>query len=465
MGSPKSTRSSNVDNSQLPPTTYEIEIPGYNFTSVNGYDYVDIPGGSYILEHNQYRVPYYFESIEIPNGYEIQDVTLNSRIGSTVRYGLNLSIVTVLDMDSDEPIGDPPGTNIEPGEEWYPKEDFRWTICENPNGSSTLYIIVYPFYYNLKTKDAEYYTDYEFDINYVQSCVELTEIILDKQEYDLDESVNVEVSIQNFGTSTTNVILSSEIEPYTGLESVLGLELQTFDLRPGISTTTISFNTQDLETGYYNLKLTVLDLIGNSLDSKTQSFIVGICQGNISDFTAIPLLYLPGENISLKLDFKNTGSIDFNGTTVIAIKDVNGDVVEEFSQSFSNLTPLSVTRFEVEWGTPETDGKYLVSGCVYYDSKTANSQVLEIKDINSAIIDIIENIKELYLAFGIKNSLISKLENAIKSVEKYQYNTAIRQLEAFFNEVNAQCGKELSVRQGDMLKDHVCVIIDKLKNG
>jgi len=60
---------------------------------------------------------------------------------------------------------------------------------------------------------------------------------------------------------------------------------------------------------------------------------------------------------------------------------------------------------------------------------------------------------------GIENSLVSKLENAIKSFEKGNYNAAIGQINAFINEVEAQRGKKIPSTQADELIDMAQAII------
>jgi len=54
---------------------------------------------------------------------------------------------------------------------------------------------------------------------------------------------------------------------------------------------------------------------------------------------------------------------------------------------------------------------------------------------------LIAEVKAAGLAKGLTNSLVSKLENAKKSVEKKKLTPAINQVEAFINEVQAQSGK------------------------
>ncbi|MES0344120.1 MAG: hypothetical protein ABUK16_08395, partial [Anaerolineales bacterium] len=68
------------------------------------------------------------------------------------------------------------------------------------------------------------------------------------------------------------------------------------------------------------------------------------------------------------------------------------------------------------------------------------------------IIEEIERfVNEGNIAPQMENSLLSKLKNAIKSLEKGNENAAIGQLEAFINQVDAQSGKKISEEIADML--------------
>lgn len=58
---------------------------------------------------------------------------------------------------------------------------------------------------------------------------------------------------------------------------------------------------------------------------------------------------------------------------------------------------------------------------------------------------LIEEIQNSDIHHGIKNSLVKKLENAIKSIEKGNINAAINKIEAFQNEVQAQSGKKIPI--------------------
>jgi len=64
---------------------------------------------------------------------------------------------------------------------------------------------------------------------------------------------------------------------------------------------------------------------------------------------------------------------------------------------------------------------------------------------------LIRTIVFWHLPKGTENSLTSKLQNAIQSLENGQQNAAINKLNAFINEVKAQRNKKLTNEQADML--------------
>ena len=82
-----------------------------------------------------------------------------------------------------------------------------------------------------------------------------------------------------------------------------------------------------------------------------------------------------------------------------------------------------------------------------------------------AIESLIDDIESSNLDFGIKNSLISKLQNTLKLLEKGQNHTVSNLLSAFINEANAQRGKKLTDGQADALISDAQNIIESIQNG
>jgi hypothetical protein len=82
------------------------------------------------------------------------------------------------------------------------------------------------------------------------------------------------------------------------------------------------------------------------------------------------------------------------------------------------------------------------------------------------IIDEIERfVDEGGLAPELKNSLLSKVENALKSLDKGRENAAIGQLEAFINQVEAQRGKKISIEAADLLISYAENLISQIEGG
>jgi len=72
---------------------------------------------------------------------------------------------------------------------------------------------------------------------------------------------------------------------------------------------------------------------------------------------------------------------------------------------------------------------------------------------------LLDDVSALNLSQTIENSLTSKLENALKSLEKENDGAAINQLNAFINEVEAQSGKKIPSDDAGALIDKAHMII------
>ena len=79
-----------------------------------------------------------------------------------------------------------------------------------------------------------------------------------------------------------------------------------------------------------------------------------------------------------------------------------------------------------------------------------------------AVDSLIDDVEEIDLPQGIENSLISKLENALQSLEKANNVAAANQLEAFIREVKAQQGKTIATSEAVELIEKAQDIIDNI---
>ncbi len=114
-------------------------------------------------------------------------------------------------------------------------------------------------------------------------------------------------------------------------------------------------------------------------------------------------------------------------------------------------------RYELEANIRTNDGLERT----YSNIMVLSSLCVETTPIE-AIQDLITNIENLELPTGTENSLISKLESAINSLENGQENAAVNKLNAFINQVEAQRGKKISEKDADMLIEYATNLINSI---
>jgi hypothetical protein len=81
---------------------------------------------------------------------------------------------------------------------------------------------------------------------------------------------------------------------------------------------------------------------------------------------------------------------------------------------------------------------------------------------DEAIESLIEAIEGMGLHRGTERSLVAKLRNALKSLQKGNVNAALGQLHAFINAARAQRGKKLTQEQADQIIDAAGAIIQTI---
>ena len=83
-------------------------------------------------------------------------------------------------------------------------------------------------------------------------------------------------------------------------------------------------------------------------------------------------------------------------------------------------------------------------------------------DTEEGLLEILTDLPSELISDQIENSLLSKVENAIKSLEKDKETAAIGQLEAFINQVEAQRGKKISEETADLLISYAENLISQI---
>jgi PKD repeat protein len=347
-----------------PPSILEITIPDYEVSKVADFDYVSIPGGYVLLVDGKPRVPYYSVSVDYPEGYRIQNVVERKRSGLETTIGLKLPIVMMQNRSSSN------GPLSNESEGWYPREDYCWSIWTNPDGTTTLTIIIYPFYYNTETTEVRYYKQYEFDVVYIFSTVSILDVNTERRVYDPGEEITINVSLNNSGEAR-DIVAGALVRSYGSDKIVDGLPLITLQDVVGQASFSIIWNSKDFPTGDYSVEIMLNDTSGNWLDRRVCMFRLGRSMINVTGFSVEPQHFKIGDKIKISLEAFNTGSTTLNGKCIFTVQKGNSSVWSSY-QNFSSLTPGASLRFTSTWDTSsaEKGALYYIVSYVSYESQT-----------------------------------------------------------------------------------------------
>lgn len=361
-----------------PITSVNVVVPDYEVTTtVESGHRVRIPGegGGMLQELGKPLVPVFYTEVEYAQGYRVQDVVLTARSGLTTATGLSIT-ATNMATDTGAAVFVAPDDD---GEAWWPELEqvYDWSIQDNPDGSSTLVIKMYPFYYNSSTTNVRFYKNYEFDVQIISSTVQITSLDTDENVYAQGDEVTVDLSLDNVGDAL-DVIVDAVVKASMG-DVADGLLLQSLKGLTG----TVSFSSQwdstGAEPGYYSVEAEVRDGAGNVLDRKMEQFRLGIYAGEIVTFTAGPTFFDIGDKVDVSLVFSNTGTVPLTGTAIIRVQDDAGGIVEKFSHDVTNLAVAESIRFEDAWDTSGAEeGAFTVLGYVLYDSRATSIETVAV---------------------------------------------------------------------------------------
>jgi hypothetical protein len=357
-----------------PLSSLNVTVPDYQVTQAGPVDYVEIPGGELLLVPDKPAVPFYVASVDYPEGYQVQDVVLTDRSGLVTATDLNLPVVS-MDPGADGSEGSQAiAGSTAPG--WYPEEDYEWRVLENPDGSTTLTIVMYPFYYNSSTTDVEFYKNYSFEIDYIFSTVEITGLTTDKDVYRQGDDVLVDFRLNNPGEAQ-DVIVNAVVRAEGSGQLVDGLLLHSLKGLRGPASFSPYWDSNGIQPGHYFIEGTLNDISGDVLDKKTRMFRLGICSGQITNFSATPESAEIGDDVEIKMAFNNAGTVNITGVAVIRISNAVGERIEEFRHDVVDLIPSESVTFSDIWNVSEA-GSFTLMGHVLYDGKATDPATVQI---------------------------------------------------------------------------------------
>ncbi len=247
----------------VPAGTIDISVPMYVVSKVAGYDHVSIPGGLvYMLEEGRPQVPYLVKTIEYPAGLTVQDVVMESRSELTTRTGLRLPIVILDDTRTQDPA---------PVHGIWPRQAFSWRFTRNNDGTGTLVLSVFPFYYDPATTGVQFYQTYRFAISHTTSTVSIVDMAMELASYQLGETVRANIRLRNSGAAQ-DVCVAAAIKARGSDQALSGLPIRLLKEVSGDASLSVEWPSSNTSAGAYVLEVTLMSTQSNVLDRASRDF-------------------------------------------------------------------------------------------------------------------------------------------------------------------------------------------------
>lgn len=340
-------------------STLQVTLPMYKITTGGGYQHAEIPGGGALLSPGHYEVPRYTARLALPAGIRIQDVQLQERGGMTENSKLNLPLVQVKipGQPGDEEPSPPPGEEDPDapraaagnGPQWWPERDFDWTVVENPGGTSTLMLTVYPFFYSGLTADARYYQNFTFNLAASSSVVTIRRLRTDQTGYRLGETIRAELYFESGAEQGQDVLVEAAILRGAD-EPVAGLPMRTLPGVRGLASCSFEWDSGGFPGDTYLLEVALRTAAGGTLARGRCAFTLGVTAGRITGLAASPECFGAGAPVGLSADLTNSGDRSLSGIVVIEARDAAEQVLARFEKDFTGLDAGETFIAKATWG-------------------------------------------------------------------------------------------------------------------
>jgi hypothetical protein len=357
----------------------KVSLPALEVTQVNGYDSVEIPGGGLLTEPGTYPVPIWTLSLDFPAGRQVQDVTLISRGGQEVTGTLSLPVVVpAIDCacsasDLAAPAGPPPAG-------WFPELDqiLDWSVEKQPNGDSTLEILLYPFYYNADTGDGVYYRTYGLAVETYDTAARIESVSAPSTGKEPGDWVDLGLVISYSGRAPADLILQASVRTL-GTNKVLGgLPLKTLHKVQGTVLANLAWHTRGYAAGDYQVVVELLDTRGNWLDTGVAEVQLGTTGARLMGLGASQEHFAPGDQISLALGVQNTGTVPIDGTAVFLVeRSEDLSITQVITVPVNGLAPEDSVKAVATWdSTGAQHDRYRVVGYFKFFSQATEPRYL-----------------------------------------------------------------------------------------
>jgi hypothetical protein len=246
-------------------------------------------------------------------------------------------------------------------------------VAPDGDGSSTLFVTLYPFFYNPLTTDVRFYQDYTFQIRYSTPGITITWLSLAQTTLEPGEQVTVELTLEN-GGPPADVVVETAIHRYGSDELVDGLLLRYLTGFSGPASFSPVWDSHGAAPGEYYVRVTLRETDGDVVQAATRRFNVGTVAAEMTALAATPQVFDIGQSVDLSLDVRNSGTVPLSGAALLEVRSVGGASVARFAHEFSSLAAGQSLHFGDVWDSSgSAPGEYTVLGSVHYDSTVVSS--------------------------------------------------------------------------------------------
>ncbi|WP_048149207.1 NosD domain-containing protein [Palaeococcus ferrophilus] len=330
------------------PKSLDLQTPDYSIERTDEGDVMGIEGGSYVEVPGNPLLPYYTYTLIVPAGSRVADVRL---VGKEVaeRVPLNPVIARIGKLGGNVTYNTTTVNLTLP--------DYRWRIIENPDGSTTLVIKVFPVRYNELTGEATIYRSHRFEISYVETGVRLESLVLSGERIKRGDTLKAGLILTNTGRD--DVVLTARIRRVSNNSVAFEAPARLLEGFGGVGRFSTEFGTEGLEEGEYYVEMEARDTEGHVLDRKTAYFSVGFAELVVS-------LYpegepSPGEEFTAVMEITNVGDLPAIGSAHITSPEGN--------ELVRNVTVMPGQRITIE-GTFTAGKEWAnLTGYVLYDGR------------------------------------------------------------------------------------------------
>ena len=359
-----------------PPETLTFDLAPLDVSSANGLDHVSIPSGALWLAVDEPQVPVWHTSVEVPAGMRVQAVTMTVRSGLEVHTGWVLPVSTDVEMPQTQ--GFPvPST----ADEIFPDPEvpYTWQVTDNPDGSTTLWLTVYPFFYHPLSTESQYYRHFEFDLTTVDTALAITHLGTGQHVYEPGDAVGVDLQAANDGPALDTVVVEADVRDVRG-EVVSGLLLRSLHDLTGPVAFAPTWDSTGIPAGDYRVVVVLRDAEGAVLDRAETGVRLGLLQGEVTSLTVAPEVFAAGPLFDIDLAFANTGSLPITGTAVVEIRPSGvSTAVAVYTDTLTNVLPGTSATFAPTWdatGLPVQS--YRIVGHVSYAGATTPFAIVDL---------------------------------------------------------------------------------------